>query len=153
MNKPNGLKAKIQILPIKIDDKDRAKILKEMIKLREKAQLEEIKLDEMKRSHKEQEKIVIEDINDLHESIENKFQMASKGLEDREIMCLQRKNFELDPPAREFLDPDSKEILHTERLRPDEFQLMADEWVIGKSPVSSNSSGDQTSDSEEDTSE
>jgi hypothetical protein len=153
MNKPDGLKAKIQILPIKINDEDRAKILKEMIKLREKAHIEELKLSDMKRAHKDEQAIVMEDIADLHESIENKFQMASKGLEDREIKCLQRKNFELDPPAREFLDPDSKEILHTERLRPDEFQLMADEWVIGKSPVPVNSSGDKTSDSEEEKSE
>lgn len=122
--------AKNVVIPVKINDKDRARILKEMVKVREKIGLKELELEELKDVHKAVEKEMKDDISDLDTEFEAKMTTAKTGVEQREVKCYERKNFQKQPPMREFIDMDKKTVLYEERLEEIEFQVKTGEWVL-----------------------
>ena len=115
-------------IPVKITAEDKAKLMDQVVKLRDQIKQKENDKDELKAKIK----ALDADVKEYEEDITNKVLIAKNGEEQRYIKCFVRKNFFNNPPVREYIDPENEEhVLWAEKLEPHEFQIVADEWVIG----------------------
>ena len=115
-------------IPVKITDEDKAKLMDQVVKIRDNIKKKENEKDELKAKVKGLDA----DIKEYEDEISNKILVAKNGEEHRYIKCLVRKNFFLNPPMREYIDPNNEEhVIYSEKLEPHEFQIVSNEWVIG----------------------
>jgi len=140
--RPRQSKKQTVDVPVQLTEHDKAEMLNDMVKLDEEHELALKKLADLKASNKEAEGVVNEEIKIVEESIAAKMQAAKRGFVEEPMKVWLRKNFEPEVPVMEYLD-DKENVLHSYPLRPDQFQIVTTDWVIGE-PKAPEQEGDGT---------
>lgn len=128
--KPKGMKPKTELIPLPVEEGDKATMMDEIVNLKIEIESKESELVEMKARHKDEEKVISDVIKEDEEKIESRIKQVRTGFVDKEVKCFKRKNFNATPPMMEYVDKEEN-VLHAYILDETEFQIQTDEWVIG----------------------
>jgi len=113
-------KTTLVAIRVPLDDKEIVRIAKDMVEIR-KAQLQDKKV----------ESVLKASISEKQKDIDFAFNQLVDGSKEVEMKLRYRKNFDQIPPVMEYLD-DKDNILKSDILLPEQYELEIDDWVVGE---------------------
>lgn len=138
MNKPfkapKGIPLQDVQIPVELTGEDKERILDDIVSLMEDVEVKQREIAEFDAKTKDERSVYKKQLESIQAKIDDQFTVSKNGCQIKDVTCYIRKNFNLEIPSKEYINPIDGEVLHKVPLGTRDYQTNFDDWVVGSAP-------------------